>query len=277
MKSVVITGASSGIGYDAALYIAEQGFRVFAGVRKQGDAERLRKIEHVIPILMDVTDEEMIKQAADQVAEVVGDAGIVGLVNNAGIAVMSPIEFIPIEDLRQQLEINTIGQVAVTQAFFPLLRQGKGRILNISSLSGTMVFPFMGAYAASKHALEAITDALRRELYRWEIDVISIEPGSVETPIWDKEEQSARQRINEFPPQAELLYGEQLRQMEKIVKETGRRGMPVRKISQVIHTALTAKKPKTRYFIVRRGWRMRLLRLLPDRWQDAILRRAMGL
>jgi NAD(P)-dependent dehydrogenase (short-subunit alcohol dehydrogenase family) len=277
MEAVVITGASSGIGYDATLYLTEQGFHVFAGVRKEEDADRLRKIDNVTPIFIDVTDEEMIKTAANHLVKVVGDSGIAGLVNNAGIAVMSPLEFIPMEDLRKQIEINTIGQVAVTQAFLPLLRKAKGRILNISSLSGTMVFPYMGAYAASKHALEAVTDALRQELCRWEIDVISIEPGSVETPIWDKEEQTARQRVNNFPPEANTLYGEQLRQMEKVVKQTGQRGMPVRRISEVIHTALTAKKPKTRYFIVNRGWRMRLLRLLPDRWRDALLRRAMGL
>lgn len=277
MQAVVITGASSGIGYDATLYLTEQGFHVFAGVRKQEDADRLREINNVTPILIDVTDEAMIKKAALQVTDIVNEQGIAGLVNNAGIAVMSPLEFIPMGDLRQQIEINTIGQVAVTQAFLPLLRKAKGRILNISSLSGTMVFPYMGAYAASKHGLEAITDALRQELYRWGIDVISIEPGSVETPIWCKEEQSARQRVNSFPPEAEELYGTQLRQMERVINRTGHRGMPVRQISEIIYEALIVKKPKPRYFIVKRGWRMRLLRVLPERWRDAILRRAMGL
>lgn len=279
MKAVVVTGASSGIGFDAARYLDLHGFHVFAGVRSEEDAERMRAMgsDRLQPVFIDVTDSEMIAAAAQEVTQAVGDHGLVGLVNNAGIAVSSPMEFVAIDDLRRQLEINLIGQVAVTQAFLPLLRQAKGRILNISSLSGTMTFPFFGPYAMSKQGLEAFTDALRQELLPWGIEVISIQPGSVVTPIWDKAEQENEERLENFPAQAHKLYGKAIDVMRRRSYRSGENGMPVEVVSQIIYRALTAKRPKTRYFIVKRAWMMRLLRYMPDRLRDRLLQWGIGL
>ena len=181
-KSVVITGASTGIGAACALHLDQWGWRVFAGVRKQGDAEALRAqgSARLTPVSLDVTDTVSISTAASAVAGAVGAAGLAGLVNNAGIVVPGPIELLPLSDLRRQLEINVVGQVAVTQAFLPLIRAGRGRIVNMGSIAGRMATPFTGAYGASKFALEALTDALRLELQPWGISVSIIEPGAVD-------------------------------------------------------------------------------------------------
>ncbi len=278
MQAVLITGSSTGIGYHTALHLDKLGFHVFAGVRKLEDAKRLKNeaSDHLTPIILDVTQPDQIKQAAQQIAETVGENGLYALINNAGIAVMSPFEFIPPEDLRQQIEVNFTGHVLVTQAFIPLLREAQGRILNISSVSGTYVFPFFGAYAASKWALEAFTDALRQELYPWGIEVISIQPGSIQTPIWEKEAQNARERMADFPPEAFALYGQEIEVMQKRILSSGEGGLPVEYLTTLIHTALTTAKPKTRYFIAKNGWRNKILRLVPDRVSDWLVRRNLG-
>lgn len=285
MKAVVVTGASSGIGLATARYLAEQGFHVFGGVRKEADAQHLRASgsERLRPIFIDVTQPDMIAAAAAEVQAALDEAaddaspGLVGLVNNAGIAVPGPLEFIAIDDFRRQIEVNLTGQLAVTQAFLPMLRQAQGRVINISSLSGTLVFPLMGAYAISKWGLEAMTDALRQELYAWGIEVVSIQPGSVDTPIWQRTTEKTKARYADMPEAAHTLYGPLMAAMNKRLRKTARQGMPVEVVTRTIHKALTARRPRSRYFVVEDGWRMKLLGWLPDRWRDALLRRSLGL
>src|SRR5574341_29762 len=178
---IVITGASTGIGEACALYLDELGYRVFAGVRRPSDGETLKAkaSARLTPVVMDVTDVASIDRAVETVKQAVGSVGLAGLVNNAGIGVGGPLEVVPLADLRKQFEVNVIGQVAVTQAFLPLLRQGRGRIVNMGSIAGRVVMPFMGPYSASKFALEALTDAMRLEFQPWGIQVSIVEPGAI--------------------------------------------------------------------------------------------------
>lgn len=184
-RAVVITGASTGIGKGCALALDKLGARVFAGVRKEADGAALQAeaSERLTPVMLDVTDGDQIQAAVRLVQEGMGDAGVAGLINNAGIGVGGPLEFIDLDDLRWQMEVNVIGPMAMIRAFMPLIRQGKGRIVNISSIAGRSATPFMGPYSASKHALEALSDPLRVELRLWNIHVSLIEPGAVQTPI----------------------------------------------------------------------------------------------
>lgn len=186
--TVLITGASTGIGEACALRMDHAGYMVFAGVRREADGEKLREksSSRLSPIMLDVTDTASIERAAETVRATVGESGLTGLVNNAGISVPCPIEFIPLRDLRLQLEVNVVGQVAVTQAFLPLLRQSRGRIVLMSSLCGFISMPGLDAYNASKHALEAIADVLRRELQPAGVRVSIVQPVFISTPIWEK-------------------------------------------------------------------------------------------
>jgi NAD(P)-dependent dehydrogenase (short-subunit alcohol dehydrogenase family) len=190
--SVVITGASTGIGAACALALDKLGYRVFAGVRHPADGERLQQQAgpRLMPIRLDVTDAASISAASHTVAAMVGERGLAGLVNNAGIGVAGPIELLPLADWRRQFEVNVFGLIAVTQTFLPLIRTGRGRIINMGSIAGRASMPFMAPYAASKHALEAITDALRLELQPWGIRVALIAPGAIATPIWKNSERS---------------------------------------------------------------------------------------
>jgi len=273
-KAVVVTGASTGIGQSCALYLDRLGFTVFAGVRQQADADAIQQIgsERLIPLFIDVTKADTITAAVQIVKATVGDVGLVGLVNNAGIAIGGPLEFIPVAKLRTQLEINVIGQIAVTQTFLPLLRQGQGRVINMSSISGRVAMPFFGPYAASKFALEALTDSLRVELRPWGIEVISIQPGAIVTPIWEKSVARAEQILNDFPDEADNLYGPRLAALRQTVLKTGQNGIPAVEVAKVVARALTTKRPKTRY-LVGRDAKMGtiLIKLLPDRWRDWLI------
>src|SRR5260221_4395504 len=185
--AVVVTGASTGIGRATAVRLAASGFRVFAGVRKQQDYEELqRDLPAITPLILDVTDPEQLAEAVRTVAEAVGDKGLQGLVNNAGISGGAPTEFLPLDDLRGMLEVNVVGVVATTQAFLPLLRQGDGRIVCIGSIRGRMAVPFLAAYSMSKAAVSALCDSLRGELPPWGVHVALVEPGAITTPIWEK-------------------------------------------------------------------------------------------
>lgn len=278
-RSVVVTGASSGIGEASAIHLEELGFHVFAGVRKQADGDQLRSKSNgnVTPVSIDVTDEDSIRLVAAQVEEAVGERGLAGLVNNAGVAISGPLEFIPIDELRQQLEINLVGQVAVTQAFLPMLRTARGRIVNVSSIGGRIALPFAGPYAASKFGIEAISDSLRRELRPWGIEVSVIEPGSVATRIWDKGTAKARELTEKLPPQGRELYGGTIARMQEIVAETAARGMPAEEVAKVVAHALTASKPKTRYLVGRDAkMRARVASLVSDRVFDRLVARTLG-
>jgi NAD(P)-dependent dehydrogenase (short-subunit alcohol dehydrogenase family) len=270
-RRVVVTGTSSGIGEACALRLARSGWRVFAGVRRSEDGERLReagggKIE---PILIDVTDSESIASAAARV----GDAPLHGLVNNAGIAVSMPLEFLPLDELRRQLEVNVVGQVAVTQAFLAPLRQARGRVVNIGSIAGRSSLPFLGAYAASKYALEAVTDALRIELKPFGIEVAIVEPGSIATPIWGKGSDTFERLRPGLPEAATLLYGDRMLAFRAAAQAAGRRGEPAENVAKVVEHALTADRPKTRYLVGRDARRRARVEHLPDRLRDRLYER----
>jgi len=274
--AVVISGASKGIGEACALHLDALGFRVFAGVRKVEDAKALqaKASEKLTPIFLDVTNHDQIAAASLHVKEKLGEEGLVGLVNNAGIAIAAPMEYIPIDQLRYQMEVNFIGQVAVTRAFMPLLRLSQGRIINVSSVSGKFVYPFFGAYAASKHALEAYTDALRRELLPWNMFVISVEPGAIKTPIWETSLGTANDLLDNLPHKAQALYGQAIQRAKERAMHNGENGAPPIDVAEVVAEALTEARPKTRYPVTRGAKRIiRLARLLPDRWFDWIIKR----
>src|SRR5919109_1448989 len=220
--TVLVTGASTGIGEATVLHLKALGFDAIGAVRKDEDAERLEG-RGVRTMRIDVTDAGQIAGARDEL----GDIPLAGLVNNAGIAVAAPLEFLPVDRLRQQLEVNLIGQVAVTQAFLPALRRVRGRIVNVSSIGGRVALPLAGAYNASKFGLEGVSDALRRELRGQGVDVIVIEPGGVKTPIWKKGGELANEMIAGMPPEAERLYGGLVAGVQKETAKIEReRGMP---------------------------------------------------
>jgi NAD(P)-dependent dehydrogenase (short-subunit alcohol dehydrogenase family) len=273
---VVITGASTGIGEATARHLAAHGFDVLAGVRKDSDAERL-EAAGLRPLKLDVTDESSVASAARQVEEAAGGSGLAGLVNNAGIAVSGPVEHVPVADFREQLEVNVIGQVAVTQHLLPLLRTGRGRIVNISSIGGRIALPLAGPYAASKFALEAISDSLRRELRDQGIEVVVVEPGGIKTPIWEKGTETANRIEDAMPPEGEQRYGALARSIrreaEKIATD---RGLPPAAVAEVVHEALTATRPRTRYLVGRDAKiRDAVARRVPDRVMDALIARTL--
>lgn len=263
---VVITGASTGIGAASATLLAREGYRVFGSVRREADEARLREAG-VTPVRMDVTDAESIQRAERRVRDALSGDGLIGLVNNAGVPGGGPSELLPVAELRRVLEVNTVGVLAVTQAFLPLLRKARGRIVNISSVSGRIAMPFMGPYAASKFALEALSDCLRRELVPAGVDVIVLEPGPVETPIWEKAAalDSRRYGGTEYAPLLERL-------IQQATSEGGR--LPVETIARAVLDVLTRRRPPTRVLLVPgRPWMARLARALPDRWLDRLIAR----
>ena len=270
--TVLVTGASSGIGEATALHLKELGFDAVGAVRKDEDAERLAA-GGLRTVMLDVTDTGSIAAARSEL----GDGPLAGLVNNAGIAVAAPVEFLPLDQLRHQLEINLIGQLAVTQAFLPALRAGRGRIVNVSSIGGRVALPLVGAYNASKFALEGVSDSLRRELLSQGVDVIVVEPGGVKTPIWRKGDELASELAAGMPPEAERLYGRLIEALRKqTVKIATETGIEPREVAETIGRALTAGRPRARY-LVGRDAKVRgpLAKVLPDRVMDRLIARAM--
>ena len=263
--TVLVTGASSGIGEATVLHLKELGFDPVGAVRKDADADRLAS-RGVRTVKLDVTDAASIAAARESL----GDGPLAGRGNNAGVAVASPLEFLPVDQLRHQLEINLIGQVAVIQQFLPALRAGHGRIVNVSSIGGRVALPLLGAYNASKFALEAISDSLRRELVPHGVDVIVIEPGGVKTPIWRKGNETADEIQSGVPPEAEQLYGpmvEALRRESTRIAEKS--GIEPRAVAEVIGKALSTDKPRTRYLVGRDAKvRARVAKVMPDRVMD---------
>jgi NAD(P)-dependent dehydrogenase (short-subunit alcohol dehydrogenase family) len=274
--TVVVTGASSGIGRAVTLELDRLGFRVLAGHRSAADGDALRAAgsPRVVPVRVDVTDAAEVAALAAEVDASCGGDGLAALVNNAGIAVAAPVEFLPLDELRRQLEVNVVGQVAVTQALLPALRRARGRIVNIGSVSGRFAAPFLSPYAASKHALEAITDALRVELRPWGMQVSIVEPGAIATAIWERSLAAARAMIADFPPEAVELYGGPMAGMEDRVRQL--RGIPAGAVARAVVHAITARRARARY-VVGRDARLRLLvGRLPTRLRDALVARAVG-
>jgi NAD(P)-dependent dehydrogenase (short-subunit alcohol dehydrogenase family) len=271
--TVLVTGASTGIGEATVMHLRELGFSPIAAVRKDEDAERLEG-SGLRTTRIDVTDADQIAAAR----EALGDEPLAGLVNNAGIAVAAPLEFLPIDRLRQQLEINLIGQMAVTQAFLPALRRGGGRIVNVSSIGGRVGLPLVGAYNASKFGLEGLSDSLRRELRPQGVDVILIEPGGVKTPIWKKGQELADEMLEDVPPEAERLYGRLIAAVrtgtQRIARETG---IEPSEVAEVIGRALTSSRPRARYLVGNDAkQRAVVAKLLPARVMDRLISRALG-
>ena len=280
MQSVVVTGVSTGIGWAAAKILVERGFRVFGSVRKPADAERLQQEfgTAFVPLLFDVTDEAAVRAAANSVREQLRGETLFGLVNNAGVAIPAPLLHQPIADFRKQVEINLVAQLLVSQAFLPLLGtdrslKGKpGRIVNISSSSGKNGSPFVGAYSASKHALEGFSESLRRELMLYGIDVIIVGPGPIKTPIWDKAGEI------DLAQYQETEYVEAMQRFQKYAIDSGRNGYPPEKVAQVVLRALTAARPRVRYAVVPGNPLVKFLQgWLPKRLLDEIIARGLGL
>jgi NAD(P)-dependent dehydrogenase (short-subunit alcohol dehydrogenase family) len=280
LKTFLITGSSTGIGEACARRLDRAGHRVFAGVRRAEDGERLRagSSERLEPVMLDVADRLSIDRARKTVETRLGEEGLDGLVNNAGIAVVGPLEHLPVDAFRRQLEVNVVGQLACTQAFLPLLRRAAGRVVFMGSIAGRMTLPFLGPYSASKFALEAIADAWRVELQPWGILVSLVEPGSIATPIWKKS--SAAADALEPADRAAMMqqYGEALAAMRKEAAETARRGISPDVVGRAVEHALTAGVPRTRYLIGTDA-RVRALvaQFVPDRLRDWLITRALHL
>jgi len=271
--TVLVTGASTGIGEATVLHLKELGFEAVGAVRKEEDAERLRS-RGVRTVKLDVADAASIAAARREL----GDGPLAGLVNNAGIAVAGPLEFMPLDQLRLQLEVNVVGQVAVIQQFLPALRAGGGRIVNVSSIGGRFALPLVSPYNASKFALEGISDSLRRELHGQGVDVIVIEPGGVKTPIWSKSNDAADELQQQMPPEAERLYGKMIEAVRRATIEIAQeKGIEPREVAEVIGRALTAKRPRTRYLVGSDAKiRGSLSRVLPDRLMDRAVARQLS-
>lgn len=271
--NIVVTGASTGIGKASALHLADCGFHVFAGVRDAADGTALEDMRPgvITSLLLDVTDSDQIAAAAQRVLAETGATGLAGLLNNAGVSINGPLEFLPIEDLRLQLETNVVGHVAVTQAFLPLIRKGRGRVVNMGSIAGLMSMALGGPYSASKFALEALTDVLRMELRAWGIEVIIIEPGAIRTPIWEKSLGAAEARLEELPPATREYYGPLIAKAKSAAELTARKALPVEDVTRVVEHAFCSPRPRTRYIVGRDAKIQRLLTYLPDRWRDRII------
>jgi NAD(P)-dependent dehydrogenase (short-subunit alcohol dehydrogenase family) len=274
MKSVVVTGASSGIGHATAELLVKRGFQVFGSVRKPGDAESLKSAlgSRFVPLLFDVTDAAAVAKAAEEVKSRLNGETLTGLINNAGIAVAGPLLHIRVEDFRHQLDVNLTGQLIVVQAFTPLLDGPEpGRIVMISSIGGTNATPFIGPYHTTKFGLEGFSESLRRELMVFGIDVVVIAPGAIDTPIWDKADKM------DVSPYADTVFARPLEKTREQMLRLKKNGLPAERIAKTILTALTAPKPKTRYEIVPDPVTHNALRLLPKRWADQLYAKVLGL
>jgi NAD(P)-dependent dehydrogenase (short-subunit alcohol dehydrogenase family) len=279
-KTVVITGASTGIGHACVLRLARSGFVVFAGVRKPADAERLRREggEQVLPITIDVTDEASIRSAVETVRRHVNGRGLDALVNNAGIGVAAPVEYMHADVLRRQFDVNVFGQIAVTQAFLPLIREAHGRIINMGSVGSHIAIPFGGALCATKAAFRSLNDALRLELHPSGIDVVMIEPASIRTPAVDKTLGDPEGAVRQLPPEGVARYGELLRSFIKRSFEREQGGSSPDVVADAVHQALTAAHPRARYPVGKDSTLLTAIpRWLPDRLLDRIRYRMFGI
>lgn len=276
--TVVVTGASKGIGAAVVRRLARDGYRVVAGVRREEDAAALRDElgERAVPALLDVTDPEAVAATADLVGREVGERGLAGLVNNAGIAVAAPLEFLPPEELRRQLDVNVVGQHAVTKALLPLLRRGHGRIVNVGSIGGRIASPMTGPYHASKFALRGLTDSLRLELAPWGIEVVLVEPGAVATPIWETSIAAADRLQQALPPEVAKLYGRVAARARAGARYNAAHGMPAEKVAAVVAQALTARRPRARYLVGRDAHIAAMVARLPDRLRDRLVLGRLG-
>lgn len=279
MRSVVVTGTSTGIGWGCAKVLLARGFRVFGSVRKQADADRLRQEfgANFVPLIFDVTDEAAVQAAASTVRDALGGATLAGLVNNAGIAVSGPLLELPAADLRRQMEVNVMGPVIVTQAFAPLLgadpvlKGPAGRIIMISSVAGQNGNPLMSPYATSKHAVEGLSESLRREFMLFGIDVVVIGPGAIKTPIWDKAEAEDLSRYAGSP------FASVLQRLLEVMLGLAKTALPAEKVGELVHHVLTTARPRVRYAIVPDPGQQLIVKLLPKRLVDRLTAQRLGI
>jgi len=277
--AVVITGASTGIGEATAVCLAENGFTVFAGYRKDADGEALgaQSLAGIRPLRIDVTSAESIAAAVAEVGAEVGDAGLAGLMNNAGISGGGPLEFTSLEEIRAMFEVNVFGLIATTQAFMPLVRVGHGRVICTGSISGRTAVPFVAPYSMTKAAVQSLCHALRVELRPWDIPVVCIEPGSIATPIWQKGLDEIDARLNAMPALARQYYGELIPKLRQVTARSASMGIPPEKVGRVALRALTAKRPRTRYLVGMDSRAQSLLGRMPDRVRDEVFSRLLGI
>ena len=278
-RSVLVTGASSGIGRASVFALLEAGFQVYAAVRSEQAAARLREEApagtgpRLECLPLDVTSDAQIRAAVERVTTDLGSRGLWGLLNNAGISVAGPLEFVSSDDLRRQLEVNVTGQLAVTRAFLPMLRTARGRIVTTGSVSGFIALPGLGAYAMSKHAMEAFSDCLRRELRPWGIAVSLLEPGTIATDIWQKGLDEFDGTMRQPPPGLVETYGGLLNSMHELARKSVRHASPAELVARDVVHAFTASRPRTRYRTGADSRLQRWIARLPDRWADALLAR----
>jgi len=269
-SGVLVTGASSGIGLDACRELAAHGLRVFGSVRRAEDGAVVLA-SGATPVLLEVTDRASIRAARDQISTLLGATPLAGLVNNAGISGAGPVELLDLDEFRRMFEVNTLGAVGVTQEFLPMLKEARGRIVNISSVSGRFASPFMAPYSASKFALEAISDCMRHEFHPFGIDVILIEPGMTRTPIWGK---SARRELTSVQ---NTPYEQVLTRMRDHAASVGDGALPPSRVAAAILHALTARRPSTRILVVGNRLLYTLRTWIPDRLMDRrVARRLWG-
>jgi NAD(P)-dependent dehydrogenase (short-subunit alcohol dehydrogenase family) len=262
----LVTGASSGIGRACAVHLTALGYEVLAGVRNESDAPPGTE-----PVRLDVTSEEDVAAAAGRIG-----GELAALVNNAGIAITGPVEGVPVQEWRRQIEVNFLGQVAVTHALLPALLRARGRVVNLSSIGGRVAGPLFGPYSASKFALEAMTDALRREVSQFGVRVVSIEPGAIATPIWSKGIDDAVRLLGEMPEEARRRYAPLIAAVRSEAEKAAREGLAPEAVAEVVGRAITARRPRTRYVVGREARiQAALARLLPDRAFDALIARAL--
>ena len=275
--SILVTGASTGIGEACALHFDRLGWQVFAGVRREEDGKQLKSKAsgRLDPVGMDVADQESVKQGVEEIDTTLNGVGLTAVVNNAGIAVGGPVEYLPLEEWRRQFEVNVIGQVAVTQAVLPLLRRSGawGRIVFMGSIGGRIASPLIAPYNASKHAIEAIAESMRHELVSSGIRVVVVEPGAVRTPIWDKGRKSADDIGANLPAEAMEHYGEAVADIRKAIDFQARTGIEPEVVARVVEKAVTTSRPKARYLVGRDAKMMATVaRFLPDRQRDIAMR-----
>lgn len=276
---VVVTGASTGIGRACALHLDGLGFDVYAGVRDPDDGAQLKAeaSDRLAPLALDVTDPDAIAAAAERVSRETGDAGVAGLVNNAGIAVSGALECLPIDSIRRQMEVNTIAPLSMAQAFLPQLRSARGRIVNIGSVGGRLGFPFIAPYQASKAGIASLTASLRRELRPWGIWVALVEPGAIATPIWKKGARDADDGLAGLSPEEHALYGSVLSRMGELSLGMERIAIPPERVAKRVAHALTARRPRARYMLGRDARPLATLSaLLPDRTFDRVIAARLG-
>lgn len=277
VKTVLVTGASTGIGQACALHLDRLGHRVYAGVRTEVHAQGLhsRGSGRITPVFLDVTKQSQVDAAAAQITE---DHGrLDGIVNNAGIARGGPLEYLPLAAWREQFDVNVLGQVAVTKAMLRLIRAARGRIVFIGSISGKIATMLVGPYCASKFALEAIGESLRQELHPWGINVSVIEPGAIKTPIWEKGRQDADDLERGLPAQARTRYARHIAAIRKDIDRQDRHGASPEKVAKAVEHALLSPRPKTRYLVgTDAKIQNALVRWLPDKPREAIIRRIAG-